>query len=426
MEELERTTIATISRRLIPYLFVLYVVAYLDRVNVGFAQLQMKDDLGFSDEVFGLGAGIFFFGYMLFQVPSNLVLERIGARRLIASIMVIWGTVSVGMMFMRTVEQFYILRFLLGAAEAGFFPGIILYLTYWFPARHRARAVSLFMLSVPVSGVVGSPISGEILELEGHHGLAGWHWLFLLEGLPAVILGFLSLKYLTDLPEHASWLSQEQKDWLLQRLSDEQQVQGSQKAPSPAATFTSLPVWLLSLIYFCLACSFYGMSFWSPQIVKALLDPSASDALVGWLNAIPYVGGAVGMLLVGRSSDRHGERRLHVVLPTLLAALGLVLSGLTSSNPTLSLGAFTLAALGLWGTVGPFWAHATAVVRGTGAAAGIALTNSLGNMGGFAGSYLVAWAKSVTTGFAGGLYLLAAILVVGAVLMLLPVLKLKE
>lgn len=407
-------------RHLIPYLFLLYMIAYLDRVNVGFAQIQMKDDLNFSDDAFATGAGIFFLGYMLFQVPSNILLERMGARRLIGGIMIVWGLLSTGMMFMRDSTTFYVLRFFLGVAEAGFFPGIILYLTFWFPAAHRARAVSLFMLAIPISSILGSPISGEILEMDEIGGLQGWHWLFLLEGLPAVILGFVTLRFLPDGPQEVSWLSQEEKDWLLDRLREEREQKTSvASADSVGSVFAHPTCYLLGVVYFLLSCSFYAISFWSPQIVQSLAQ-GAREGTVGWLNAIPYIGGGIGMLLVGRNSDRVRERHFHVALSALAAAVCFELSGAFIHQPELAMLFLTLASAGLWGTVGPFWAIPPLVLGGRGVAAGIAFINSLGAIGGYAGPKLVAYAKNELGGYAAPFFLLAVMLALGAALLFTP------
>ncbi|MEW6277896.1 MAG: MFS transporter [Candidatus Eremiobacterota bacterium] len=410
-----RTALRKITVRLVPYLFALYVVAYLDRVNVSFASLQMNADLGFSDTVFGFGSGLFFVGYMLFQIPSNLLLMRVGARRLIASLMLVWGCLSVGMMFTRGELSFYALRFLLGLAEAGFFPGVILYLTMWFPARTRARTVSLFMTATAVAGILGGPISGAILTMEGTHGLAGWHWLFLLEGIPAVLLGVSTWHYLTDRPSEARWLTPEEKDWLHAQLSDERERAPDGAAGSLVDALESGRVWLLSFIYFCLVCSMYSVTLWMPQIVKGF--SASSDLVVGLLTAIPYSAAAIGMVAVGHHSDQTGERHWHVFVPAMVSACGLVMTG-TVTRPDLALLALSLAALGLWGTVGPFWTLPPAVLRGSGTAVGIALVNSLGNLGGFVGPLLVGWLKDVTHHFSAGLYGLAGLLVIGAFLTL--------
>jgi ACS family tartrate transporter-like MFS transporter len=405
----ETSALDKATRRLIPFMFLLYVVAYLDRINVGFAALQMRRDLGFSEAVYGLGAGIFFVGYFLFEVPSNLILVRVGARRWIARIMITWGLVSSATMLVRDPPAFYALRFLLGLAEAGFFPGMILYLTYWFPADVRARAVARFMTATAVAGVVGGPLSGALLTLDGLGGLRGWQWLFLLEGLPAVALGVVVLWRLPDGPGDAAWLSPGERRALAGRLGREQ-VAGGHVATLREAVGDGR-VWVLALLYFVLVNGFYGVSLWLPQIVQGF--SGASDLVVGVVSAVPYAVAAVGMVAAGAHSDRTGERRRHVAVAALVGAAGLVLAAWLASPPA-ALAALSLAALGIWSTLGPFWAMPTAMLRGTAAAAGIALVNSFGNLGGFAGPWLLGLVKEATGGFAWGLVTLAAGLVVAA------------
>jgi len=312
--------LAKAARRLIPFMFVLYVVAYLDRINVGFAALQMRQDLGFDDRVYGLGAGIFFVGYFLFEVPSNLLLERLGARLWIARIMITWGLIASAMMVVRGARSFYLLRFLLGVAEAGFFPGMILYLTYWFPAAERAHAVARFMTATAIAGVVGGPISGALLAMDGLGGLRGWEWLFLAEGLPAVVLGLAVLAYLPDGPASASWLTPEERRSLAARLGPEQVIEAHHAATLGAA-LADRRVWRLAVLYFVLVTGLYGVGLWLPQIVKGL--SGLGDVMVGIVSAVPYVAAAAGMVLVGRHSDRTGERRWHVAGPAFVGALGL-------------------------------------------------------------------------------------------------------
>lgn len=411
---LEQAVLRKLKTRLLPYLFALYVVAYLDRVNVGFAALQMNRDLGFDSEVFGFGSGIFFVGYMLFQVPSNLVLQRLGARRLISTLMVVWGLCSMAMVGVKTREQFYVLRFGLGLAEAGFFPGVVLYLTYWFPARQRAQAVSLFMTATAISGVIGGPLSGALLDLHGKHGVAGWQWLFLIEATPAVMLGVVTWFYLPDGPSDAGWMTPEERHWLSQELERERGPALAVGA-SLAQAFSGR-VWYLSLLYFCLVCSMYSVTLWMPQIIQGF--SGFSDFTVGCLSAVPYLCAAYGMVAVGHHSDRTNERRWHVAGSAWVGALGLSLAAWFAHSPWLGLAALSLAALGIWGTVGPFWALPTTMLSGTAAAAGIALVNSIGNLGGFAGPYAVGVLKKQTGFFSAGLYGLAGLLVVGGLLAL--------
>src|SRR5881296_1520688 len=364
--------LAKVTRRLIPFMFVLYVVAYLDRINVGFAALQMRQDLGFTDTVYGLGAGIFFIGYAL--------------------------------------------RFLLGAAEAGFFPGMILYLTYWFPAAEQARAVARFMTATAMAGVVGGPISGTILEqLGGRGGLAGWQWLFLLEGLPAVAFGLAVLVYLTDRPEEADWLAPAERAWLSERMRREHAERAERHRYSVTQALAHGRVWLLALLYFALVCGLYGVSFWIPQIIRGF--GGLGDFAVGVVSMVPYLAAAIGMVIVGAHSDRRQERRWHLAGPAFVGAAGLVVSGSVMS-PFVSLLALSLGALGMWSALGPFWARSATFASGRAAAGAIALVNSVGNLGGFLGPFLVGLVKEHTDGFAGGLAVLAGWLVLAGVIAL--------
>jgi ACS family tartrate transporter-like MFS transporter len=407
---------AKVTRRLIPFLFLLYIVAFLDRVNVGFAALQMKSDLGFGDAVYGFGAGIFFIGYFLFEVPSNLILERVGPRFWIARIMFTWGLISCAMMFVEGEAGFYALRFLLGVAEAGFFPGMVLYLTYWFPAAERARAVALFMTATAMAGVIGGPISGALLEMDGLGGLEGWQWLFLLEGLPAVGLAFVVLAFLTDRPEEAHWLLPEERSWLIARLAEERAtVERAHGRTALRHALADARVWSLGLLYFALVLSIYAVSLWLPQIVAGLAQ--MSDFEVGVVSAIPYVVASIGMVVVGAHSDRSGERRWHIALPALVGAVGFAASA-GFEHPVLALASLSLAALGIWSALGPFWTLPTAFLSGTAAAGGIAFVNSIGNLGGFAGPWALGLLKEATGSFAPGLLLLALSLVVVAALAL--------
>jgi ACS family tartrate transporter-like MFS transporter len=410
-----RTTLAKITLRLIPFMFVLYIVAFLDRVNVGFAALQMNENLGFSDTVYGIGAGIFFIGYFIFEVPSNLIMEKVGARIWIARIMLTWGVISSAMFLVGGETSFYILRFLLGVAEAGFFPGMILYLTYWFPARERARAVALFMAAIPLSGVIGSPISGAILTLDGLAGLAGWQIMFLAEGIPAVLLGIVVLFFLPDGPDDARWLEPEERGWLREALERENRIKSEHGEYTTRQALTNGKVWLLSAIYFGVVTSVYGVSLWLPLIIEDL--SGFGTFAVGLLGAVPYVAGAVGMVLFARHSDSTGERRWHVAVAAFIATVGLVLTGVTAS-PVVEMAALTLAALGIYSTLATFWSLPTAFLSGTAAAAGIALINSVGNLGGFVGPYIVGFLSDSTGSFYAGLLLLAALILVAGLLAL--------
>lgn len=409
-----QTAIAALRRRLIPFLFLLYVVAYLDRVNIGFAALDMNRDLGFSATVYGLGSGIFFVSYTLLEVPSNLILERVGARAWIGRIMLTWGLVSIGMAFVRDAATFYALRFLLGAAEAGFFPGIIYYLTQWFPARERAHAVALFMTGTAIAGVIGGPISSGLLLLDGVWGLRGWQWLFVVEGIPAILLAPVVWKRLDAGPSDATWLTDSERAWLVATLAAE-----AREAPPGArhdmrGALASGRLWRLAAVYFCIVLAFYGVSFWLPQIVQSLGTlPSSAVALI---SSVPYVIAAVGMVFIGRHSDRTGERRRHVAIPALVGATGFIAAATVPTSVSLSLAALSLAAFGIWGALGPFWALPTAFLRGSAAAGGVALVNAVGNIGGFVGPTLVGYARDATGSFAAGLWVLAGGLVLGALL----------
>ncbi len=413
--DLHHIAIARVSRRLIPFLFLLYILNFLDRVNVGFAALEMNRDLGFGPAVYGFGAGIFFIGYCLFEVPSNLVLYRTGARLWIARIMVTWGLAASAMMLAHTPWSFYLLRFLLGVAEAGFFPGIIFYLTYWYPARERARAYAWFLAAIPVCGVIGGPLSGALLGLDGWLGLQGWQWLFLLEGIPSVLVGIAVLWLLPDRPRDARWLRPEEAAWLEERLAAERGEQVASHGASLRRALGNPMVWWLGLSYFLLVVALYGFALWLPQVVKASGD--FSNFQVGIITAIPYAVAAVGMVLVGRSSDRTGERHLHLALPALVGAVGF-LATTRAGTPVLLVAALSLAAFGVLGWLGPFWALPTAFLREQAAAGGIALINSMGAAGGFVGPYLIGSIKERTGEFAPGLLLLAGSLVAAVVIVL--------
>ena len=403
-QEPENAVVRVLTWRLVSFLFLLYIVAYLDRINLGFAALQMQQQLGFTDSMYGLGAGIFFAGYFLFQVPSNLVLVKVGARRWIAVLMVTWGIVSACMSLVQGPRSFYALRFLLGAAEAGFFPGVILYLKTWFPARARARTVAMFMTAAPLSGVVGGPLSGALLGLHSRGNIAGWQWMFLLEGFPAILLGGLTWIYLVDSPSLAPWLPPEQKRWLLQTLDREHDE--TLKAPG-AGALQFWPIFILTLVYFGLNTVSYGISLWLPNLIKSL--SGMSNLKIGVLSAIPYVAAAVAMVIVGLHSDRTGERRWHTAAPALAGACALAMAA--HSHSVSGMVAFiSVAVLSVFSMMGPFWAMPTALMSGTAAAAGIAVINSVGNLGGFFGPYMIGVVRNSTGSFKGGLLVVASAL----------------
>jgi len=413
---LERITLSKVGWRLLPFLLLLYIVSWLDRVNIGFAALQMNRDLGFSPAVYGFGAGVFFIGYALFEVPSNLVLARVGARLWIARIMITWGVLSIAMLFVKGATSFYVLRFLLGVAEAGFLPGIIYYLGNWYPAAERARAIAWFMLGIPLSTVVGGPLAGVILGLNGWQGLTGWQWLFLLEGVPAVLLGFIVLGYLTDLPEKARWLEPEERTWLASKVRAEGAAAEQRHRVGLRAALLHPTVWQLGVVLFACQCCSYGLTLWIPQIINAM--GSLTELQVGLISALPYAAAAIGMILIGASSDRSGERLMHVAIPSAVAALGFAASAYLTS-PVPSMIALTVAAVGDLGTRGPFWALPTRFLTGSAAAGGIALINTFASLGGFVGPYAVGVVRNVTGGFAGGMVFLALVMLVGAVAALL-------
>jgi ACS family tartrate transporter-like MFS transporter len=401
---LEQRTIRKISWRLLPLIVVIYFVAYIDRTNVSFAALTMNKDLGLSAYIFGWGAGIFFLGYFLFEVPSNVILEKTGARIWIARIMVTWGLVSGAMAFATGPASFLTLRFLLGVAEAGFFPGMILYFTYWFPKAYRARVISALFIAVPGSNALAAVLSGAILEMDGILGLAGWQWMFIVEAIPAVLLAFAVLALMTDRPAVATWLAPEEKEWLEARLQDERRRIESTGHLSLARALTDRRVLALSAIYFTIVTATYGITFFLPQIVKGI---GLSNVMTGLVTAIPYTIGTIGMLIWGASSDRRDERRWHFCVACVLAAAGLVGAGMFGSS-FLALAFMSVATIGLYGSKPAFWPMPSTFLTGTAAAGGIALVNSIGNLGGYVGPFIVGWIKDGTGSFESGLYFLAA------------------
>jgi ACS family tartrate transporter-like MFS transporter len=412
--ELEKRVLRKVTLRIVPFVMLLYFIAFIDRVNIGFAALTMNKDLGFSPSVFGFGAGIFFLGYFLFEVPSNLILEKVGARLWIARVMITWGMVSAAFAFISGDTSFYILRFLLGAAEAGFFPGIILYLSYWFPARYRAGVVSLFMAAAPISVVLGSPISSALLEMHGLLGLRGWQWMFLMEAIPAVVLGFVVLVYMTDRPEKAKWLRDDERQWLVNVMNAEHAAKAATASHSIWRGLADLRVLALSLVYFGTSAGLYTLGIWAPQIIKEF---GLSTMQVGLLNAIPPTVAVVAMVLWARHSDRTGERTWHVVAACIAASAGLMLAGAATSVISV-VAALTLVNIGISAAKPPLWSMPTMFLSGSAAAAGIATINSIGNLGGFVGPAMIGWIKDLTGSFQGGLYFVAGLLVLSAVLTL--------
>lgn len=414
--ELERATVRRVGTRLLPLLFVLYVANYLDRTNVSLAALQMNQALGLSNAVYGLGSGIFFVGYALFEVPSNLILARVGARRWIARIAITWGILACAMMFIRGPRSFYAIRFLLGFAEAGFFPGIVFYLSAWFPQRQRARAIASFMAAVPLSSAIGGPMGGWLLSLSGHFDLAGWQWLFLVEGVPSVLLGVVVLFYLTDRPRDASWLTTEQRTWLCQRLDDEQIAREGSTEGSLLRALQSGVLWRLTAVYLFGVGSWLGALYFAPVLIRDTLGVATTTVglIIGGLGFI----GLTGMLINGSHSDQTGERVIHTAVPSLVVSSGFLVAALVHTPAALLTG-FALIYLGANAFLPVFWCTPTALLRGTAAAGGIAVINSIGNLGGFFAPSLLGALKDRTGTFTSGLLTLAVV-AIGASVVMLP------
>jgi len=411
----ETRTYAKVTRRIVPFLMICYLVAYLDRVNVGFAKLQMSTDLHFSDTVYGLGAGIFFIAYFLVEIPSNIILHKVGARLWMARIMITWGIISSAMAFVTTPTAFYVMRFLLGLAEAGFYPGVILYLSYWYPSHRRGKMFAAFAMAVPLSGLIGGPLSGYLLHtFTGASGFAGWQWLFFLEGIPSILVGIAAFFVLTDGIDKAKWLTTEERTMLSEQIREDRMHHAEQ---SIRQVFTNGRVWLLTGIYFCLICGFYTVGFWLPTLISStgVTDP----LMIGLLTAIPYGAAMLTMWLVSRNADRTRERRLHLVFVALLGSVGLIASALFGHQPVLAMIALTVAAMGGLSTLPMFWSMPTAFLGGAAAAAGIALINSVGNLAGFAGPYFIGFMKDMTHSINTGLYTMAGALALGALLVFL-------
>jgi len=409
---LEQRAIRKITWRLIPFLMLLYFVAFLDRINIGFAALTMNKDVGLTSQMFGLGAGIFFLGYFAFEVPSTVILHKVGARFWIGRVMISWGLVSVAMAFTRGPISFYVLRFLLGLAEAGFFPGIILYLSYWFPANHRSAVTAMFMAAAPVAGLIGSPLSGALMQLNGLLGLRDWQWLFLLEGIPALVLGFITFRFLTDRPADAAWLTSDERDWLSSAI---QQEQLGIKDPHSHSAWHALADWkvlALSLAYFGTSAGLYTIGFWAPLIVKGL---GFSVFHVGLLVAIPNLIAVIGMVLWSRNSDRTGERYWHAALACLIGAIGMAVVARAGSSAFLAIAGLSLTAFGVSAAKPPLWSLPTTFFAGTAAAASIGFINSLGTLGGFAGPYMIGSTNGISGNFTRGLYFVGGTLIVSAV-----------
>jgi len=404
-----------IAKRLLPFLFVLYVIAFLDRMNIGAAALQMPHDLGFSDRVVGMGAGVFFLGYFLLEIPGALIVERWSARRWIARIMISWGLVTVLMAFIHTPRQFYLVRFFVGAAEAGFLHGVIVYLTHWFRYEDRGKAVAFFYAANPLSYVVGSPIAGLLLGLSWL-GLRGWRWLFILEGIPAIVLGVITIFYLTDWPAQARWLPVDERSWITEQLQREKQTKNRRRSFSVWEALRNRDVILLTLCYFCAMTGSYGIAFWLPTILKRI--SGQSDLRVTLLAALPYIAAFITQQVNGWHSDRTQERRWHAAIPLFLCALALSLAVLNSARPIVAIGLFVLVGGSFYGFQPCFWALPTLFLSESAAAASIGLINSVGNLGGFVGPMVMGYLASRTHSFAAGLWYLVGSLIVSGILML--------
>ena len=413
-QELEKRVMRKVALRIVPFIMLLYFISYIDRVNIGFAALTMNKDLGLSASVFGFGAGIFFWGYFLFEVPSNIALSKFGPRIWIARVMISWGLVSAMMAFVWSANSFYVMRFLLGAAEAGFFPGIIFYLSDWFPAHRRAAITSLFMAAAPLSVILGSPISSALLQMPDIAGLKSWQWLFIVEAMPAVVLGFVVLFYMTDKPEQATWLAREERDWLVATMAEERARKSTTARHSVWSGIADIRVLALALVYFGTSAGLYTLGIWAPQIIKSV---GLTTMQVGFANAIPPTIAVFAMYAWSRHSDCRNERTWHVVIAALVAAVGLGLAGF-STTPLAVVAALTLVNIGISAAKPPLWSMPTLFLSGPAAATGIATINSIGNLGGFVGPAMIGWIKDQTGSFVGGLYFVAGLLVFSAVLTL--------
>ena len=416
MADLERRTMAKVWARLVPFLMLCYFVAYLDRVNVGFAGLTMRKDLALSNAAFGLASGILFLTYFVFEIPSNLFLHRFGARKWIARIMLSWGIISGANAFVSGEYSFYLVRLLLGAAEAGFFPGIIFFLTLWFPGIYRGRIIAWFMAAIPASSVIGAPVSSLLLYLDGVAGLKGWQWLFIVEAIPAILLSAVVFFYLTDRPSEAKWLAPDERQWLTDRLAAEERQRLASEDLSIGQAIRDWRVLALAVVYFGGVATNYGIGFWLPQIIQAF--GGLTKFQIGLITAIPYAIGTVTMVLWGRRSDRLMERKQHVAIPLVVAAVCIGGAGLVS-DPLIRMSLLSIAGFGVFANLPVFWTLPAAFLSGASAAAGIAAINSLGNLAGFVGPFAMGWIKDTTGSFGGGLLLIAALALLGAVVVML-------
>ncbi|CUB16157.1 Putative tartrate transporter [Bacillus safensis] len=414
----EKKTIRKVTRRIIPLLFLLYIISYLDRANVGYAALEMNEALGLTSKMFGLVTGIFFIGYFLFEVPSNILMQKFGARVWITRILFTWGIISMATGFAQNATQLYIIRFLLGIAEAGLFPGIILYLTYWFRAKERASTIAMFMTAIAVSYIIGAPVSTLIIDHIHWMNVPGWRWMFIIEGAPAVILGFVTYFYLTDRPEQAKWLTAEEKNWLISELRKDEELREKKgkQTTSHKTALTDPKLWYLALIYFVYTAGTLGVGYWMPQIIKGL-SGYLSNTQIGFIATIPYIIASIVMNYWSRRSDRTGERRMHTALPLLVAGLTLLSVGMVS-NPFIAMIFITISLAAMYCFKGPFWSLPTMILSPATVAVGIAVINSIGNLGGFVGPYAVGWLKDATGKMQAGLIFLSIILIIAFILVL--------
>lgn len=414
----EKKTIRKVTRRIIPLLFLLYIISYLDRANVGYAALEMNEALGLTSKMFGLVTGIFFIGYFLFEVPSNILMQKFGARVWITRILFTWGIISMATGFAQNATQLYIIRFLLGIAEAGLFPGIILYLTYWFRAKERASTIAMFMTAIAVSYIIGAPVSTLIIDHIHWMNVPGWRWMFIIEGAPAVILGFVTYFYLTDRPEQAKWLTAEEKNWLISELRKDEELREKkgQQTTSHKTALTDPKLWYLALIYFVYTAGTLGVGYWMPQIIKGL-SSYLSNTQIGFIATIPYIIASIVMNYWSRRSDRTGERRMHTALPLLVAGLTLLSVGMVT-NPFIAMIFITISLAAMYCFKGPFWSLPTMILSPATVAVGIAVINSIGSLGGFVGPYAVGWLKDATGKMQAGLIFLSIILIIAFILVL--------
>ncbi|MFI8496056.1 MFS transporter [Peribacillus butanolivorans] len=415
---LEKRTLKKVSLRIIPFIFILYIIAFLDRVNIGYAALDMNQELGLTAKTLGFITGIFFLGYFIFEIPSNIFMNKFGARKWIARIMITWGAAVVITAWVQTATQLTILRFLLGVAEAGFAPGVFLYITFWFRPKERARAFALFLVAMAASNIIGAPLSTWIMDNISWVNMAGWRWLFILTGAPAIIAGIVTFFYLTDRPRDAKWLTDEEKEWLISEIEKDNGTDNTNKNHTNlGVVFRNWKIWRLALTYFAWVTGLYGIGLWLPTIIQAF-SSELTTTQVGLIATIPYILGGITMILWAFHSDRSGERKMHTAIPKLLGAIGLIGAGVFTSSPIMSMIMVSIATIGLYSFMGPFWSLASATLSASTAVVGIAVINSFGNLGGFLGPYIVGYLRDATGQMENGLYFLGIVLAIGFFLIL--------